>query len=62
MGVVEGEGHRAVFIVRLDRDPRGVVTGVLERVRTGEKVRIDGLADVGRLLAELLARDEGRGT
>jgi hypothetical protein len=47
MGVMDGEGHRAVFIVRLARDPRGQVTGVLERRRTGEKARIDGLVDVG---------------
>lgn len=48
MGVVESEAHRAVFIVRMNWDPGGQVTGVLERVRTGERVRIDGLADMGR--------------
>jgi len=58
MGVIESEAHRAVFIVRLDRDPRGLITGVLERVRTGEKARIDGLADLSRLLTEMLAREE----
>jgi hypothetical protein len=59
MGVVASEGHyRAVFIVRLDRDPGGQLTGVLERVRTGEKVRIDSLTDVGLRLAEMLAREE----
>lgn len=62
MGGVEGGGHRAVFILRLDRDPRGQVTGVVERVRTGEKVRIDGLVDVGRLLAEMLAREAAEKT
>jgi hypothetical protein len=58
-----GEGertglHRAVFIVRLDRDPLGRVTGVVERVRTGEKARVEALADVGPLLAAMLARTE----
>jgi len=50
--------HRAVFIVRLDRDPLGRVSGVVERVRTGEKARVDTLADVGSLLAAMLAREE----
>jgi hypothetical protein len=39
----ETEGlHWAVFIVRLDRDRRGQITGVIERPRTGEKARVDG--------------------
>jgi hypothetical protein len=50
--------HRAVFIGRLDRDPGGRVSGVMERVRTGEKARGDALADVGSLLAAMLAREE----
>ncbi len=55
----EGVGlHRAVFIVRLDRDGLGRVTGVVERVRTGEKAKVDGLEDVGGLLAAMLARGE----
>jgi hypothetical protein len=55
----EGEGpHRAIFIVRLDYDDRGRVTGVVERVRTGEKARVDALEGVGQILAAMLARDE----
>jgi hypothetical protein len=50
--------HRVIFIVRLDRDALGRVTGVVERVRTGEKARVDALADVGPLLTAMLARDE----
>jgi hypothetical protein len=50
----EGEGlDRAVFIVRLDRDRLGQVTGVVERVRTGEKARVGSLAEVGARLAAL---------
>jgi hypothetical protein len=49
--------HRAVFIVRLDRDGRGQITGVIERVRTGEKARVESLADVGSLFAAMLARE-----
>jgi hypothetical protein len=55
----DGGLQRTVFIVRLDRDPRGRITGVVERVRTGEKARVDALADVGKVLAALLARDDG---
>jgi hypothetical protein len=55
----EGEGlRRAIFIVRLDRDPLGKVSGIVERVRTGEKARVEALTDLGRVLAALLARDE----
>jgi hypothetical protein len=49
--------HRAVFIVRLDRDADGQLTGVVERVRTGEKVRVGALADVGDVLLRMLAAD-----
>jgi hypothetical protein len=55
----EGEGHRpAIFIVRLDRDPLGRVTGLVERVRTGEKARVEGLVDVGPLIAAMLLNEE----
>jgi len=55
----EGEGlHRAVFIVRLDRDALGRVTGVIERVRTGEKARVVSLMELGELLATLWERGE----
>jgi hypothetical protein len=50
--------HHAVFIVRLDRDDGGGVSGVIERVRTGEKARVDSLDGVGQTLAAMLARDE----
>ncbi len=49
---------RAIFIVRLDRDAGVGLTGVVERVRTGEKARVDALAGVGRVLAAMLAREE----
>ena len=46
--------QRTVFIVRVSRDGDGRVTGVVERVRTGEKVRVEALAEVGPALAALL--------
>ena len=53
----EGLRH-AIFIVRVDRHPGGKVTGVIERVRTGEKVRVETLADVEQVLAAMLAGDK----
>ena len=50
--------HRVVFIVRLDRDDGGRVRGSVERVRTGEKAPVDGLASVGEIRATMLATDE----
>jgi len=50
--------HHATFIVRLDRDDRGRITGVVERVRTGEKTWVESLGRVGEILAAMLARDE----
>ena len=50
--------HRAVFIVRLDRDDVGRVSGVIERARTGEKAPVESLAAVGEILATMLAADE----
>jgi hypothetical protein len=61
MTMGEGGGreelHRTIFIVRLDRHPGGKVTGVVERVRTGEKVRVEALADVEHVLVAMLARE-----
>jgi hypothetical protein len=50
----EGDGlERTVFIVRLDRDRLGRITGVIERVRTGEKARVGSLDELGASLAAL---------
>ncbi len=50
--------HLAVFIVRLARDPTGRVTGVVERVRTGEKERVAAVEEIGSILAAMLGREE----
>ena len=59
MNIDDGGGREglchAIFIFRVDRHPEGRVTGVIERVRTGEKVRVETLADVERVLAAMLA-------
>lgn len=47
----------ATFVVRLLLDEEGAVTGVVERVRTGEKARFTGLDGIVTALGELLAAD-----
>ena len=42
------------FIIRLFANEDGRVTGVLERLRTGEKRQIQGLHAVGCVLEEML--------
>jgi hypothetical protein len=54
--VTGGETCHAVFIVRLARDPTGRVTGVVERVRTGEKQRVAAVEEIGSILATMLTR------
>lgn len=49
--------HHAIFIVRVNRDSGGKLTGVIERVRTGEKIRVEALAEVEQVLASMLARE-----
>jgi hypothetical protein len=58
MSVTGHEGYQAVFIVRLARDPTGRVTGVVERVRTGEKERVAAVEEIGPVLAAMLEREE----
>ena len=58
MSVTGYEVHLAVFIVRLARGPTGRVTGVVERVRTGEKARVAAMEEIGQVLAAMLGREE----
>ena len=50
---------QVVFIVRLARDAAGNVTGVVERVRNGQKERFTALEEVGAIVRQMLADDEG---
>lgn len=45
------------FIVRITRDEAGRLTGVVERVRTGEKARFDGLDGIAAAIARMVAAD-----
>ena len=51
---------RASFIVRLVRDRRGQVSGVIERAATGAKEAFQGVEAVGRVIAGMVER-EGAG-
>ncbi|HEV8673530.1 MAG TPA: hypothetical protein VGX21_05740 [Methylomirabilota bacterium] len=44
------------FVVRLSRDEAGRVTGIVERVRTGEKERFEGIAAIATVIAHMAAR------
>ncbi len=48
-------GEQATFIVRLTRGERGGLTALVERVRTGEKVRVERVEHLGRVLLRMLA-------
>ena len=52
------EVHQVVFIVRLARDRTGRMTGVVERVRTGEKERVATVEEIGQVLAAMLEREK----
>jgi hypothetical protein len=47
------------FVVRAARDPDGRLTGVIERVRTGEKRRFEGPDAIGRLIEQMVDADSG---
>jgi len=46
------------FIVRLSVESSGEVTGVVERVATGEKVRFVGYEGVSPVIAKLVAGEK----
>lgn len=48
------------FIVRLSVDETGRVSGVVERVRTGEKERFHDIEALGPLISRMVRHEEGR--
>jgi hypothetical protein len=48
-------GWTMTFVIRLTSDDLGRVTGVVERVKTGLKTRVEGLDAVGRAIGEMIA-------
>jgi hypothetical protein len=60
MEPTEHLGDYMTFIVRIRQDDAGRLSGVLERVRTGEKVQFHGLETLSSAIASLLpTADEG---
>lgn len=55
----EDLGEYTTLIVRIVQDDAGRLSGVVERVRTGEKVRFHGLETLSRAVAALLAIGTG---
>ena len=53
--------HPLTFIVRLTRDDGGVLDGVIERVRTGEKRRFHGAAVLAEVIAAMVERETAAG-
>jgi hypothetical protein len=47
----------STFIVRVTPDKAGRITGVVEQVRTGRKARIQSVADIGRVIAAMVASE-----
>ena len=48
-------GEYTTLIVRIRQDDAGRLSGVVERVRTGEKVQFHGLETLSRAVASLLS-------
>jgi hypothetical protein len=48
------------FVVRVASDDAGRLSGVVERVRTGEKHRFDGDEAIGRIIARVVTEERRR--
>ena len=49
------------FIVRVSVDGAGGVSGIVERVQTGQKKRFEGIEAIGPLIARMLAGTRSAG-
>jgi len=56
----EAMGSTVTFVVKAARGADGRLTGVIERVRTGEKHRFEDPDAVGRLIARMVDDETGR--
>ena len=54
---MESSRQLLTFVVRLTRDDGGALSGVVERVRTGEKQRFDSVAALAELIAGMAERE-----
>jgi len=53
-------GETATFIVRLARNEAGLVRGVVERVRTGEKVQVRTVSEVAQALDRMIEHGQDK--
>jgi hypothetical protein len=51
-----GPAAFATFIVRISQDSAGRISGVVEWVRTGEKISFRGLAAISEVIAHMVER------
>jgi hypothetical protein len=56
----DGSSVFATFIVRVSKDEAGAISAVVEWVRTGERIRVYGLAAVSEVIGRMIDRAEGR--
>ena len=54
---MEAPPQPQTFIVRLTRGEGGVLSGVVERARTGEKQRFDGVEGLAQVIARMVERE-----
>ena len=54
------DSRATTFVVRLTRSADGDWTGVIERVRTGEKYRVGKVQAIGDLITQILAGEAPR--
>ena len=51
-----GPEEFATFIVRVSKDSAGSISGVVEWVRTGERIRFHDLAAISEFISRMLKR------
>lgn len=55
----DGPSGFATFIIRIWHDDSGRISGVVEWVRTGERIRFQGLAAISEVIARMVERAKG---
>ena len=56
-GVIDASPHATTFIVRISQIDADPVTGIVERVRTGQKERFYGLEGINQAIARMVERE-----
>ena len=56
---MDSAGRKVTFVLRLSLGVGGQVTGVIERVSTGEKQQIHGIEAIGPVIAGMVSNECG---